>query len=165
MRISGLGDINTVATAVQTQEGYYPGTLAYTNDNPGNLVFAGQAGATQGAGGFAAFPDYATGYNALLNQINLDASRGYTILQFTTKYLGGDPNNPGVAPGGDPNVYAANIAAAAGVTPNDLLSTAIASGAVTPDSIINSVTAGASDPTTLALMAVGGALLLAWALG
>jgi len=70
-----------------------------------------------------------------------------------------------VAPGGDPNVYAANIAAAAGVTPNDLLSTAIASGAVTPDSIINSVTAGASDPTTLALMAVGGALLLAWALG
>ena len=161
-----IGDLNTVAQAIQTQEGFYAGTLAWQNNNPGNLVPAGQPGYSPGAGGFCSFPDYQTGYNALLNQINLDASRGYTILQFTTKYLGGDPNNPGSAPGGDPNVYAANIAAAAGVSPNDLLSTAIASGAVTPDSLFNSISAGLDgmDPTTTAMLAVGGALLLAWAL-
>jgi hypothetical protein len=159
-----IGDLNTVGLAVQTQEGYYPGTLAYTNNNPGNLVAAGQPGCSPGAGGFCAFPSYDLGYQALLNQISLDASRGYTILQFTTKYLGGDVNNPGVAPGGDPNVYAANIAAAAGVSPNDLLSTAIASDGFTVDALANTLEASAMDPMTMGLMAVGGALLLAWAL-
>lgn len=159
-----IGDLNTVGQAVETQEGYYPGTLAYTNNNPGNLAPAGQPGCSLGAGGFCAFPDYATGYQALLNQVSLDASRGYTILQFATKYLGGDPPyTSGIAPGGDAVAYAQAIASAAGVSPNDLLSTAIASGAVTPDLIINSI--GSVDPTTMAMLAVGGALLLAWALG
>lgn len=151
-----LGDINTVAQAIQTQEGYYPSTPAWVNNNPGNLVPAGQPGCSAGTGGFCAFPDYATGYQALLNQISLDVSRGYTILQFTTKYLGGDPNNPGVAPGGDPNVYAANIAAAAGVSVNDTLAAAIAGGGFSD--------ATGSDSFTVAL-ALGGALLLAWWLG
>jgi hypothetical protein len=159
-----LGDLNTVALAIQIQEGYYPGSLAYANANPGNLTPAGQPGCSPGAGGFCAFPSYDLGYQALLNQITLDASRGYTILQFTTKYLGGDPSNPGTAPGGDPVIYAQNIAAAAGVSPNDLLSTAIASGAVTVDSLANTLSAG-MDTTTLSLLAVGGALLLAWWLG
>lgn len=158
-----IGDLNTVGQAIQAQEGYYANSLAYQNNNPGNLVPAGQPGCSPGAGGFCAFPDYQTGYNALLAQVNLDASRGYTILQFTTKYLGGDPNNPGTAPGGDPVVYAQNIANAAGVSLNDLLSTAIASGAVTPDSILNSVEG--MDPTTLALLAVGAALVAVWVLG
>lgn len=159
-----IGDLNTVGQAVQAQEGYYSGSLAFANNNPGNLVPVGQPGCSPGAGGFCAFPDYQTGYNALLAQINLDASRGYTILQFTTKYLGGDPPyTSGTAPGGDPVSYAQNIANAAGVSPNDLLSTAIASGAVTPGSIINSVES--IDPTTLALLAVGAALVAVWALG
>lgn len=164
MRLTGLGDLNTVAQAVQLQEGWAPGTLAYTNLNPGNLVPAGQPGCTPGAGGFCAFPDYATGYQALLNQVNLDASRGYTILQFTTKYLGGDPNVPGVAPGGDPNVYAQNIAAAAGVGVNDSLTLAINGGGSYNPADASSLDATGGDITTIAL-AVGGALLLAWWLG
>ena len=69
VRISGLGaptilddaTVNTIAQAIQQQEGYYPGSLAYTNNNPGNLIYAGQSGAVQGSGGFAKFPDYSTG--------------------------------------------------------------------------------------------------------
>ncbi len=160
MRLSGLGDINTLAQAIQTQEGWAPGTLAYTNLNPGNLVPAGQPGCTPGAGGFCAFPTYDLGYQALQNQINLDASRGYTILQFTTKYLGGDPSNPGVAPGGDPNVYAANLAAAAGVGINDPLSAAIADGGLDSFGGENTTDASAIDPT--ALLLAGGALLAVW---
>lgn len=168
MRLGGLGDINTVAAAVKAQEGYAPGTLAYINNNPGNLVPAGQPGCTAGAGGFCAFPTYAAGYQALENQLSLDASQGYTLLQFTTKYLGGDPNNPGTAPGGDPNAYAANLAAATGLSVNDPLSTALNGGATT-DSIasalgIDTSSIDLTDPTTLGLLAVGGALLLAWAL-
>jgi hypothetical protein len=52
----GLGTTSSpnaaiIANTIQQVEGYYPGSLAYTNNNPGNLIFVGQAGATQGAGG------------------------------------------------------------------------------------------------------------------
>ncbi len=44
---------------------------AAKNLNPGNLRFAGQAGATRGAGGFAAFPSVDEGLVALAKQLNL----------------------------------------------------------------------------------------------
>jgi hypothetical protein len=46
------------------------------NNNPGNLVYAGQAGASPGAGGFAQFSSYQAGRNALISQLQLDAVRG-----------------------------------------------------------------------------------------
>jgi hypothetical protein len=71
---------NSIAQAIQSHEGYYPGTIAYTNNNPGNLVYAGQAGASPGgAGGFASFGSYQDGYNAMVNQIQLDVSRGTDV--------------------------------------------------------------------------------------
>ena len=171
MRISGLGTLATVAQAIQTQEGFYAGTLAFVNDNPGNLTPAGQPGCTPGAGGFCKFPDYATGYAALLNQINLDASRGYTILQFTTKYLGGDPANPGTAPGGDPVGYATNIASATGLSVNDPLSAAIAGGFATdpatglPLGDPGAIGMGMGTPSgTMLAVGVAAALLLVLAL-
>lgn len=167
MRINGLGNIDTVAQAIQTQEGFYAGTLAFLNNNPGNLVPAGQPGCTSGAGGFCSFPTYEMGYQALINQINLDASRGYTILQFTTKYLGGNPNNPGVAPGGDPNGYASNIANATGLSVNDPLSAALSGGfSVDPATGMPSGDPGPIDmglgtpQGTMLAVAVGGAILL-----
>ena len=60
--------------------------LAALNNNPGNLRFAHQAGATSGVGGFAHFDSPEAGYQALLHQIQLDASRGYTLGQYITKY-------------------------------------------------------------------------------
>lgn len=50
-------------------------TLAGKNNNPGNLRYVGQKGATQGAGGFARFATPEAGWQALLNQIDLDKSR------------------------------------------------------------------------------------------
>ena len=118
----GLGAIvspySGVADAVVRQEGYNS-TLAPLN-NPGNLIYAGQTGATPvtiNGMTWASFPTYDAGYQALLNQIALDASRGLTISQFTAKYA------PAAA-GNDPVTYAANIAAATGLSPGSLLSDA-----------------------------------------
>jgi len=127
----GLGAItspySTVADAVVRQEGYNS-ALAPLN-NPGNLIYAGQTGATPvtiGGTTWASFPTYDAGYQALLNQIGLDASRGLTISQFTAKYAP-------AASGNDPVTYAANIAAATGLSPNSLLSDAAGGAAYTFD--------------------------------
>jgi hypothetical protein len=123
MRLS-LGSVDTVAQAIQTQEGWYSGSATYRFNNPGALMYVGQAGATGAdpATGLAIFPDYATGYQALLNQINLDASRGLTIDQFTAKYA------PATSAGNNPTLYAANIAAATRLHPYNSLSLAIVDG-------------------------------------
>lgn len=62
------------------------GTLAARNNNPGNLRYAGQPGATQGEGGFARFETPEAGYEALKAQIELDKSRGMTVQEFVSKY-------------------------------------------------------------------------------
>ncbi len=113
--------LNALAQAIQTQEGYYPGTLAYTNNNPGNLVYAGQPGATQGAGGFAAFSSYQAGYQALENQIQLDATRGTdvngnpvtTVGQLITSWAPPSEN--------DTAAYIASVTAQTGFNASDSL--------------------------------------------
>lgn len=60
--------------------------LSFVNNNPGNLRFAGQEGATEGEGGFAKFATADEGVKALENQIKLDASRGHTLESFVYKY-------------------------------------------------------------------------------
>jgi hypothetical protein len=114
----GLGSFDTVAQTIQTVEGWFPGSLSYRNNNPGNLRPAGQPGCASvstTAGLFCSFPDYPTGYQALLNQISLDAARGETISQFLNKYAPAQDSN-------DPASYAAMVAAATGRSVSDLLS-------------------------------------------
>jgi len=122
--LSGLGAVaqvlspNTTATiagVIQQQEGYYPGTLAYQNNNPGNLIYAGQSGATQGAGGFAKFSTYQDGLNALNNQLQLYAGRGLTISGMMNVYA------PATQAGNNPTLYASRIAGALGVSPDTRL--------------------------------------------
>jgi hypothetical protein len=168
----GLGAITSpysgVADAVVRQEGFNS-KLAPLN-NPGNLVYAGQSGATPATVNgttWASFPTYDAGYQALLNQIALDASRGLTISQFTAKYAP-------AASGNDPVTYAANIAAATGLSVNDPLSAA-ASGSAGPvfvdTGIVPSPDAGTGLPDVSSLLdspwfgpAVGLALgLVVWA--
>lgn len=67
--------------------------LAYVNNNPGNLRFAGQSGASQGQGGFAKFSTPEEGVKALTNQITLDASRGHTLASFISKFAPPTENN------------------------------------------------------------------------
>lgn len=127
-------------------------------------MYAGQSGAIgQDAQGFAIFPDYQTGLTALDNQITLDASRGQSISQFTNIYApASDGNNP--------TSYAAQIAAAAGLSPSDSLSAAIggtsdtSSGGVDLSSVLPSLDFSSidfSDPTTIAVT-LGIGLGLAW---
>lgn len=89
-------------------------TLAGQNNNPGNLRFAGQPGATQGAGGFAKFATPEAGYQALINQVQLDASRGETLSQYITKFAPPSENNTAQ--------YIQQAASALGVSANTPLS-------------------------------------------
>lgn len=88
--------------------------LAYVNNNPGNLRFAGQAGASQGYGGFAKFASPQEGYQALHQQIALDASRGLTLQQFVYKYAPPSENNS--------SQYLQQISQMTGASPNTPLS-------------------------------------------
>jgi hypothetical protein len=63
-------------------------TLAYRNNNPGNLKFARQKGARLGEKGFARFETPEDGFLALIKQINTDASRGLTLKSFLRKFTG-----------------------------------------------------------------------------
>jgi hypothetical protein len=173
--MGSTGNFSAVANAIQQQEGYYPGSVAYANNNPGNLMYAGQPGATQGPNGFAVFPDYQTGYQALLNQISLDASRGETISQFISKYAPASAGNPTQA-------YAQNVAAAVGLSPNDLLSAAATgttpltptdtavtdttgdSSPSSPFDVLSASVLGGGDPTPLYLVLGLAGGILAWAL-
>ena len=166
----GMGQFTSVANEIQQLEGWFTGSVSQTNNNPGNLMYAGQPGATgQTAAGFAIFPTYQAGYQALQNQIALDASRGLTISQFANKYAP-------AAGGNDPASYAAQLAAATGLSVNDPLSAAssdtVASVPTSTGTDLSSITAdltgstdaGSSDST---LLWVGGGLLaaaLVWAL-
>jgi hypothetical protein len=154
--------IQTIAATIQQVEGYYPGSLAYTNNNPGNLIYVGQAGATPGAGGFAAFPSYDAGYQALQNQIQNYANRGLTIDQMMAIYApaGQGSNNP--------SSYAATIANNLGVSTDTPLSAAIA-GASPPSgsSFLDSLSSDFTDLTdssasgTIDPMLLWGGVLLA----
>lgn len=71
--------VSAIAAAIQGQEGYYPGSRSYRNNNPGNLVYVGQPGATSDPNGFAVWSSYAGGLQATKNQITLDATRGSDV--------------------------------------------------------------------------------------
>lgn len=170
-----MGQFTSIANEIQQLEGWFSGSVSQTNNNPGNLMYAGQPGATgQTAAGFAVFPTYQAGYQALQNQIALDASRGLTISQFANKYAP-------AAGGNDPASYAAQLAAATGLSVNDPLaladSSAVASvsPSTSPSSSfdlstlfpgVSSPSDGSSDNTLLyvGLGLAGGALAL-FALG
>ncbi len=88
--------------------------LAFVNNNPGNLRFVGQQGATQGENGFAKFSSPEAGVKALESQIKLDASRGLTLQQFINKYAPPTENNT--------NQYLAQMTQMLGVPPTTKIS-------------------------------------------
>jgi len=116
----GLGTLSAFADQIKRIEGYLPpgtpgypnGSLAYQNNNPGNIrytsYYASNFGATPGVSGYAKFPSYEAGYAALERQITLDAGRGLTILGMMSKYAPASDGN-------DPVAYAEAIASSLGV--------------------------------------------------
>lgn len=116
--------VDALASAIQTQEGWYPGSVSYRNNNPGNLVFAGQAGASPGVGGFASFASYSLGDAALKNQITLDAVRGSDAAGRPINSISDLINSwaPASDPSNDPASYIASVVAQTGYDPNAPLS-------------------------------------------
>jgi hypothetical protein len=176
LKPSGLrgGSISPAATAaiaqaIQKQEGYAPGTLAYRNNNPGNLRFVGQPGATQGEGGFAKFATYDAGYQALQNQIQLDATRGTdaagkpvtTLAELIGSWAPPNENDTGAyiisvssQTGFDPNAPLSSLGDPAAVPTGDSTDTAdTAATGIDIGGILSNIS-----PVYLAL-AVGGASL------
>jgi hypothetical protein len=117
--------VQAIAAAITHQEGNAPNSISSQNNNPGNLVYAGQAGASPGgAGGFAKFDSLADGQAALANQITLDAVRGTdvtgrpttTIAELVASWApASDPRN-------DPAAYAASVGIQTGYDVNAPLS-------------------------------------------
>jgi hypothetical protein len=110
-----LDFIPTWANAIAQFEGTAPGTVASRNNNPGNLKYAGQAGAIgKDASGFAIFPDPATGFQALYSQLAKYVSDypNDTILDITAHYLG--QSTPTADSQGNAYTYAAYVASALG---------------------------------------------------
>lgn len=121
--LRGIPSPQSVAASISQMEGYnVAGSLAQRNNNPGNLRFVGQAGAVQGQGGFAAFPTPEAGQQALLDQINLDASRGMTLTQFVNSYAPPSEN--------DTSNYLNFVSSQTGIDPNSSLTSAFQRGLI-----------------------------------
>lgn len=105
-----------MAEAIRDKEGFYPGSRAWRNNNPGNLKFADQREATgYDNKHFARFRTMQDGWNALIRQIELVAtnrSKAYpkdcTMLQFFQTYA---PDNDG----NNSHAYAEEVCATLGV--------------------------------------------------
>ena len=139
--LRGLGGIDTLAATVQKVEGYYPpGTPGYPNGSVNN---------------YAKFPTYAAGYQALLNQIQYQATPGYrspatgqiypqgqNLSEFINTYApAADSNNP--------SAYLATLVQATGYPADTLLSTVISGAAAPPTSTDPSGGVDATDSTTV----------------
>ncbi|WP_043614291.1 hypothetical protein [Chromobacterium violaceum] len=94
-----------------------PQARGIRNNNPGNLNFAHQAGATKeaGPGGrFAVFKDAQTGLNALSRQLQLYAGRGLdSVSQMISQFAPPSENNT--------KAYIAKVSKALGVSKTDAL--------------------------------------------
>jgi len=114
--------VTDMAQSIAQFEGFTSGasSIAVRNNNPGNLrAGVGQTGTS---GGYAVFPDLATGWAALDNQIQLNINKGLTLEEF---FAGKPGVYPGYAPQADsnnPNQYAAFVASQLGIDPNTPLS-------------------------------------------
>lgn len=165
LRRWGFGDINTVAAVIQRVEGYYPpgpqypqGTLAWRNNNPGSLRYVGQPDASPGEGGFASFPSYDSGYNALKRQIQIQSDQGQTLSQFINQYAPPADKN-------DTSKYLSTLESATGYSGSDSLAAVLSGGASTPVTIdTTALTADSSgDWSTILNQDIGGGMP-AWSL-
>ena len=119
-----LGLLVPLARAIQTFEGFYPGSTSYRNNNPGNMRYStycqslGATGMTLSH--FAIFPNLTVGFNALCQFIKdaandkLIMGKNLTLQQFMDKYAP-------VTDGNDPHKYANFIAKSIGVASVDIL--------------------------------------------
>jgi hypothetical protein len=85
------------------------GSVSYRHNNPGNLVLGGK---------YATFETYELGRAALISDLMAKVKKypTWTVLQVMERYCPRPDGNP-LNKGNDPDVYAAAVAKAMGVTP------------------------------------------------
>lgn len=119
-----MATLQDIANAMFGVEGSNPNDLNHRNNNPGNLIYVGQKGATLGAGGFAKFATWDDGVNEAIGQMQLDLTRGTAGNGRPTTTLAeliGNGWSPANAPGNSQlatSNYIATVANATGVDPN-----------------------------------------------
>ncbi len=110
-----MGLAEDIAGFIQQQEGWYPGSRSYRNNNPGNIWDNMPKRIWPqypiDSAGFLVLPDYQTGYNLMLGQINLKMGRGETLTQLLNEWDSGDPASTRAT-------YVSNAVAALQVDPN-----------------------------------------------
>ncbi len=90
-----MATLEQLKQALATFEGYFKvGSVAQRNNNPGNLRYAGQAGAIPDANNYAVFQTPEAGWAALQRQLMLYASRDMTISGMMQIYAPPSDNNP-----------------------------------------------------------------------
>lgn len=105
--------IDSISQAIATMEGFYKaGSISQRQNNPGDLRSWGSYPVVNG---YVQFPDAATGWAALNQQVQLNINRGLTLEEF----FGGKPGiYGGYAPAADsnqPSVYAQFVGTQAGI--------------------------------------------------
>jgi len=155
----GTSDLTvSIAQAIYQMEGSGPSTIATRNNNPGNLRSG--VGQTGSNGGYAVFPDMATGWAALYHQIDLNISRGLTLYEFFGGNLATGGTYQGYAPSADSNDpinYANVVASRTGIDPSVPLNQLGATGGI--DS--SGVDPGMSDPGTFGVIDTTSLLIIA----
>ena len=108
--------LEDMALAIKKHEGWFIGSRSWRNQNPGNLRWSPFM--LRKEAGFAYFKDYATGWKALMYQLQIARngdSKVYTpedtLKEFFAKYAPSSDNN-------DPDAYAKAVAKQIGVDVN-----------------------------------------------
>jgi hypothetical protein len=132
----------SLADAIQRFEGWTAGSVSQRNNNPGNLRNGPSMIGTD-PNGYAIFPDYQSGYNALVNQVQLNINRGLTLDEFFA---------------GKPNVYGGYAQAAHANQPYNYATTVAGWIGIDPTAPLNQIGSGAGAGAAGSLVDVSGDL-------
>ena len=87
--------INNGAGQLDVRQG---GSLSWRDNNPGNIIAAGGFAFAHGAievnGRFAIFPDYSTGWDAMITNLNTAMYQAMTVSGAIAAYAPAMENNP-----------------------------------------------------------------------
>jgi hypothetical protein len=87
--------VTLLACAIATQEGYFtPGTFPQEHNNPGDLEYEGQIGASPVVGSpLAHFATRALGENALFRQLRAQIAEGQTVSEIIAQWAPSTQND------------------------------------------------------------------------
>lgn len=134
-------------------EGTQPENAPTKNNNPGDLKYAGQQGASETPGGFADFPSPQDGYAGLLNdlQAKINKNPNESLEEFSSTYAPEDDGN-------DPAQYTVKLANQMGVSPTTNIGSLQPEIGKFADAVSNNEGYTPQNPVTQAASAVGNAV-------